>query len=185
VNDGVEHADSYCVNPHKWMGVNFDCDLFWTADRHALLGALSILPEYLRSQAAQSGAAIDYRDWQIPLGRRFRALKFWFHLRIDGVQPVQAMIREHIRLTDLLAKWVAEDDRFEVVAPHPLNLLCIALRGGDAATDRLIEAANATGTVLFTRTVLDGRSVLRFSIGTTATQERHVRAAWELLQSLV
>lgn len=184
VNDGLESADSYCTNPHKWMGVNFDCDLFWTADRQALLGALSILPEYLRSQAAQSGAAIDYRDWQIPLGRRFRALKFWFHLRIDGVQPVQSMIREHVRLTAQLAEWVTADDRFEIVAPHPLNLLCIALREGDEATDRLIEEANATGNVLFTRTVLDGRSVLRFSIGTTATQERHVRAAWEMLQSL-
>ena len=68
VNDGLERADSYCTNAHKWMGVNFDCDLYWTADRAALLGALSILPEYLRSAAAESGAAIDYRDWQIPLG---------------------------------------------------------------------------------------------------------------------
>ena len=81
VNAGLDGADSYCTNPHKWMGVNFDCDLFWTADRAALLGALSILPEYLRSAAAERGAAIDYRDWQIPLGRRFRALKLWMTLR--------------------------------------------------------------------------------------------------------
>ena len=97
VNDGMDLADSYCTNPHKWMGVNFDCDLFWTADRQALLGALSILPEYLRSQAAESGAVIDYRDWQVPLGRRFRALKLWFQLRIDGVEVVQEMLREHVR----------------------------------------------------------------------------------------
>ena len=156
------------------MGINFDCDLFWTSDRTALLGALSILPEYLRSQAAESGAVIDYRDWQVPLGRRFRSLKLWFHLRIDGVEAVKEMIREHIRLTQLLATLVAEDERFEIVAPHPLNLLCLAVRGddGDSATDRLIEQANATGTVLFTRTVLDGRSVLRFSIGATG----HTRA---------
>jgi aromatic-L-amino-acid decarboxylase len=185
VNAGLEHADSYCTNPHKWMGINFDCDLFWTSDRTALLGALSILPEYLRSQAAESGAVIDYRDWQVPLGRRFRSLKLWFHLRIDGVEPVKEMIREHVRLTQLLAQWVTEDERFEIVAPHPLNLLCLAVREGDAATDRLIEQANATGTVLFTRTVLDGRSVLRFSIGARATQERHVHAAWSLLQQLV
>jgi aromatic-L-amino-acid decarboxylase len=185
VNAGLEHADSYCTNPHKWMGINFDCDLFWTADRTALLGALSILPEYLRSQAAQSGAAIDYRDWQVPLGRRFRSLKLWFHLRIDGVEGVKEMIREHVRLTQLLGELVAADDRFEIVTPHPLNLLCLAVRDGDAATDRLIEQANATGTVLFTRTVLDGRSVLRFSIGARATQERHVRAGWSLLQQLV
>ena len=184
VNDGLEHADSYCTNPHKWMGINFDCDLFWTADRQALLGALSILPEYLRSQAAEQGAVIDYRDWQVPLGRRFRSLKLWFHLRIDGVAGVQAMIREHVRLTQLLAEWVAEDELFEIVAPHPLNLLCLALVDGDAATDQLIEQANASGNVLFTRTVLDGRSVLRFSIGARATQEHHVRAAWELLADL-
>jgi aromatic-L-amino-acid decarboxylase len=184
VNTGLERADSYCTNPHKWMGINFDCDLFWTADRRALLGALSILPEYLRSAAAESGAVIDYRDWQVPLGRRFRSLKLWFHLRIDGIEPVRQMIREHVALTQLLADLVAADDRFEIVAPHPLNLLCLAVRDGDAATDRLIEQANATGTVLFTRTVLDGRSVLRFSIGARATQERHVRSAWTLLQKL-
>jgi aromatic-L-amino-acid decarboxylase len=185
VNDGLDLADSYCTNPHKWMGVTFDCDLFWTADRQALLGALSILPEYLRSQAAESGAVIDYRDWQVPLGRRFRSLKLWFQLRLDGVEVVQQMVRKHIRLTEQLAEWVAADDRFEIVAPHPLNLVCLALREGNEATDRLIEQANATGQVLFTRTVLDGRSVLRFSIGAMATEERHVRAAWELLQSVI
>jgi aromatic-L-amino-acid decarboxylase len=184
VNDGLESADSYCTNPHKWMGVNFDCDLFWTADRAALLGALSILPEYLRSKAAESGAAIDYRDWQIPLGRRFRALKLWFMIRCDGIEPVRAMIREHIRLTQLLATWVHEDERFEIVAPHPLNLLCLRLRAGDAATDALIERANGTGQALFTRTVLDGHSSLRFSIGARLTAERHVRAGWQLLQTL-
>ena len=184
VNDGLEFADSYCTNPHKWMGVTFDCDLFWTADRAALLGALSILPEYLRSKALESGAAIDYRDWQIPLGRRFRALKLWFTLRCDGVAPVQAMIREHVRLTQLLADWVAADDRFEIVAPHPLNLLCLALRSTNAATDELIDAANRTGEVLFTRTVLDGRVCLRFSIGARLTAQRHVAAGWQLLQTL-
>jgi aromatic-L-amino-acid/L-tryptophan decarboxylase len=184
VNNGLEVADSYCTNPHKWMGINFDCDLFWTADRQALLGALSILPEYLRSQAAESGEVIDYRDWQVPLGRRFRSLKLWFNLRIDGAQASIEMIRSHVALTQLLAEWVADDERFEIVAPHPLNLLCIRLRAADEATDRLIEQANATGSVLFTRTVLDGRSVLRFSIGARASERHHVRAAWELLQQL-
>ncbi len=184
VNDGLELADSYCTNPHKWMGVNFDCDLFWTADRAALLGALSILPEYLRSKAAESGSAIDYRDWQIPLGRRFRALKLWFVIRCDGIASVQTMIRDHIRLTQLLAGWVHADPRFEILAPHPLNLLCIALRDGNAATDSLIERANETGTVLFSRTVLNGRRTLRFSIGARLTAERHVEAGWHLLQTL-
>jgi aromatic-L-amino-acid/L-tryptophan decarboxylase len=184
VNDGLEGADSYCTNAHKWMGVNFDCDLSWTADRAALLGALSILPEYLRSAAAESGAAIDYRDWQVPLGRRFRALKLWMTLRLDGVEPIRAMIRRHISLTQRLADLVAEDERFEIVAPHPLNLLVMRLRAGDAATDALTEAANATGSVLFTRTVLDGKVALRFSIGARATEWEHVDAAWRLLQRL-
>jgi aromatic-L-amino-acid/L-tryptophan decarboxylase len=187
VNDGMEFADSYCTNPHKWMGVNFDCNLYWTGDRAALLGALSILPEYLRSEAAEAGAVIDYRDWQIPLGRRFRALKLWFAIRCDGVASFQEMIRRHVALTQELAGWVADDDRFEVVAPHPLNLLCLAVRDDDpdaanAATDALIDAANATGDALFTRTVLDGRSVLRISIGARSTERHHVESAWHLLQ---
>ncbi len=184
VNTGLDVADSVCTNPHKWMGVNFDCDLFWTADRGALLGALSILPEYLRSAAAERGAAIDYRDWQVPLGRRFRALKLWMTLRLEGVASIQTMIRRHVELTQRLAAEVAGDDRFEIVAPHPLNLLCLRLVAGSAATDELIARANGTGSVLFTRTVLDGEVALRFSIGATATEWRHVAAAWHLLQSL-
>ncbi len=184
VNDGLDLADSYCTNPHKWMGVVFDCDLFYTADRAALLGALSILPEYLRSKAAESGAAIDYRDWQIPLGRRFRALKLWFTIRTGGAADAVDMIRRHVAATQALAALVNDDERFDVVAPHPLNLLCMALRSGDEATDSLIERANDTGRALFTRTVLDGRVTLRFSIGGRTTEERHVMAGWELLRSL-
>ncbi len=184
VNDGLDLADSYCTNPHKWMGVNFDCDLFYTADRAALLGALSILPEYLRSAAAQSGAAIDYRDWQIPLGRRFRSLKLLFTIRSGGVADAVEMIRRHVALTQALAVRVSADDRFEIVAPHPLNLLCVRLRAGDQATDSLIDRANATGRALFTRTVLDGRVACRVSIGGRSTDARHVDAAWALLQEL-
>jgi aromatic-L-amino-acid/L-tryptophan decarboxylase len=184
INDGLDRADSYCTNPHKWMGVNFDCDLFYTADRTSLLGALSILPEYLRSQAAQTGAAIDYRDWQVPLGRRFRALKLWFNIRAGGAAEAVEMIRQQLSLTAKLVQWIGDDPRFEIVAPHPLNLVCLALRDGDEATDRLIERANDSGHALFTRTVLDGRTALRFSIGGRTTTERHVRAGWELLREL-
>lgn len=184
VNRGLELADSYCTNPHKWMGVNFDCDLFYTADRSALLGALSILPDYLRSKAAETGAAIDYRDWQLPLGRRFRSLKLWFTIRTGGAAEAIDMIREHVAVTQELASRVAEDPRFDILAPHPLNLLCLAHRDGDEATDRLIERANDTRRVLFTRTVLDGRSALRFSIGARSTTRTHVGESWALLQSL-
>ncbi len=185
VNNGLDLADSYCTNPHKWMGVNFDCTLFWTADRAALLGALSILPEYLRSKAAETGAAIDYRDWQVPLGRRFRSLKLWMTIRDGGVATAIQMIRRHVNLTQQLAELVRNDDRFEIVATHQLNLLCLRLRAGDAATDGLIDAANATGQALFTRTVLDGVTALRFSVGGRTTEEHHVLAGWQLLQSLV
>jgi aromatic-L-amino-acid decarboxylase len=110
-------------------------------------------------------------------------------LRLDGVAAIQAMVRRHVELTQRLAALVAADDRFEVVAPHPLNLLVLRLTGADdrdvdARTDALITAANATGRVLLTRTVLDGRVALRFSIGATATEWRHVDAAWRLLGEL-
>jgi aromatic-L-amino-acid decarboxylase len=183
VHDGVERADSYCTNPHKWMGVNVDCDLMYVTDRSALIGALSILPAYL--QTTQAGQVIDYRDWQVPLGRRFRALKLWMTMRCDGLAALQGKIRNHVTWAQELARWVAEDDRFEIVAPHPLNLVCVALRAGDDATERLIEVANSTGEALFTRTVLDGRTVLRFCIGSRTTERRHVEAGWGLLTSLV
>jgi aromatic-L-amino-acid decarboxylase len=190
VNDGLDLVDSYCTNPHKWMGINFDCNLFWTIDRQSLLGALSILPEYLRSAAAEQGAVIDYRDWQVPLGRRMRALKLWFAIRCDGVESFRAMIREHVLLTRELAELVSADERFDIVAPHPLNLLCLAvhadaLDSANAATDSLIEQVNTGGRALFTRTVLDGRSVLRVSIGSRTTTRDHVLAAWELLTSML
>ncbi|MFW2334551.1 pyridoxal-dependent decarboxylase [Ilumatobacter sp.] len=184
VNAGVDRADSYATNPHKWMGVNFDCTLFWTADRAALLGALSILPEYLRSQAAESGRAIDYRDWQVPLGRRFRALKLWFTIRLDGVESIRERIRRDVSLTQDLASWVGDDDRFEIVAPHPLNLLCLRLDDGNEATDALIDAVNSAGNSHVTRTVLDGRSALRVSIGARTTEREHVDAFWAELARL-
>ncbi|MCB0967860.1 MAG: aspartate aminotransferase family protein [Ilumatobacter sp.] len=184
VNDGIERAGSYCTNPHKWMGINFDCSLFWTADRAALLGALSILPEYLRSAAAESGAAIDYRDWQVPLGRRFRALKLWFNLRLDGVGAAQERVRRDVALAQEFASWVAADDRFEIVAPHPLNLVCIRLAGDDdAPTEALIERINTAGEFHVTRTVLDGRTALRVSIGARTTERANVEALWAVLRA--
>jgi aromatic-L-amino-acid decarboxylase len=184
VNAGLDFADSYCTNPHKWMGVQFDCDLFWVRDRQLLINALSILPEYLKTAAGQAGTVIDYRDWGVPLGRRFRALKLWFTLRLDGVEAIQEMMRRHVALAAEVEHWVNNDPRFVLAAPVRLNLVCFRHVDGDAATDALITNANDTGEVLFTRTVLDGRSVLRFSIGTHTTQRHHVAEAWALLESL-
>lgn len=182
--DGVALADSFCTNPHKWLLTNFDCDLMWVADRAPLVQALSILPEYLRNAASESGAVIDYRDWGVPLGRRFRSLKLWFVLRHYGLEGLRAHLRAHIALGAWVAEQARSDDRFEVVAPPRLGLVCVALRAGDDATRRLVEAANATGRVYFTQTVLAGRVALRFSVGTAATQREHVEAAWSLLGDL-
>ena len=106
INDGVEFADSYTFNPHKWMFTNFDCNCFYVADRKHLIQTLSILPEYLRNQATESGAVIDYRDWHIQLGRRFRSLKLWFVIRHYGIEGLQHHIREHVRLAQQFVTWV-------------------------------------------------------------------------------
>jgi aromatic-L-amino-acid/L-tryptophan decarboxylase len=178
INDGIEYADSYCFNPHKWMFTNFDCDCFYIADREALIRTLSILPEFLRNQASESGAVTDYRDWQIPLGRRFRALKLWFVLRYYGIEGLQFHIREHVRLAQEFAKWVSDDHRFELAAPVPLNLVCFRLKSGDDANQRLMDRLNRSGDLYLTHTKLSGKLTLRLCVGQTNTEERHVKKAW-------
>lgn len=191
--DGIRHADSVCFNPHKWLLTNFDCDCFWTRDRRALVDALSITPEYLRNRASESGEVVDYRDWQIPLGRRFRALKLWLVIRHYGIEGLRAYIREHVRLAALFESLVRADGRFEIAAPRTVNLVCFRLRGegpeADAANRALLERLNASGRVYLTHTALPcpggkDRVVLRMAIGSTTTEERHVRAAWELIRAL-
>jgi aromatic-L-amino-acid/L-tryptophan decarboxylase len=184
LNDGLELADSYATNPHKWLLTNFDCDAFWVADRDALIGALSVLPEFLRNAPTESGAVIDYRDWQIPLGRRFRALKLWAVLRWYGAQGLREHIRTGVALAQELASWVRADPRFEVVAPHPLGLVCLRLVTGDEASEALLRAVNESGEAYLSHTRVRGRYVLRVSIGGTFTERRHVEALWALLQRL-
>jgi aromatic-L-amino-acid decarboxylase len=178
VNEGLEFADSYCFNPHKWMFVNFDCDAFYVADRKALVGALSILPEYLRNTATESGAVIDYRDWQIPLGRRFRALKLWAVIRHYGAEGLRHHVRKHVELSHEFAALVAADANFELVAPAPLNLVCFRNRAGDDVNQRIMDRLNGSGELFLTHTRLDGRLILRMSIGAAGTEHRHVVQAW-------
>jgi aromatic-L-amino-acid decarboxylase len=184
IQDGVERADSYSFNPHKWMFTNFDCDCFWVKDRKSLIDALSILPEYLRNQATSSGAVIDYRDWHVPLGRRFRALKLWFVIRHYGVEGLRHHVRRHVALAQEFASWVRDDPRFEIAAPVPLNLVSFRHRGGDAVNEKLLAELNASGKLYLTHTKLDNRYTLRMSIGQTHTEKRQVRAAWEMIRSL-
>jgi len=182
LHDGMEFADSYCFNPHKWMLTNFDCDCFYVADRKHLIQTLSVLPEYLRNQATESGAVIDYRDWQIPLGRRFRSLKLWFVIRHYGIEGLQQQVRQHVRLAQQFAGWVRSDGRFELAAPVPLNLICFRLRSGDADNQRLIDELNQSGKLYLTHTKLDGKFTLRLCVGQTNTQSSHVERAWQLIQ---
>ena len=181
LQDGVESADSYCFNPHKWMFTNFDCSCFWVANRAALIGALSILPDYLVNDATEGGAVFDYRDWQIPLGRRFRALKLWFVLRYYGVEGLQYHIRRHIELTRMLAGWIEADRHFEIVAPVPFNLVCFRHRGSDGLNKRILDDLNEGGEIFLTHTRLNGRFVLRLCIGQTRTELEHVERAWNLI----
>jgi aromatic-L-amino-acid decarboxylase len=185
IQDGLELADSYAFNPHKWMFTNFDCDCFFVADRAALIKTLSILPEYLRNQATESGAVVDYRDWHIPLGRRFRALKLWFVIRHYGIEGLQHHVRRHVELAQQFAAWVQADDRFELAAPAPLNLVCFRHKAGDAFNRQLMDRLNASGDLYLTHTVLDGRIALRLCIGQTHTEARHVEAAWRRIREEV
>jgi aromatic-L-amino-acid decarboxylase len=180
--DGIDLADSYAFNPHKWMFTNFDCDCFYVADRATLIKTLSVLPEYLRNQATESGAVIDYRDWQIPLGRRFRALKLWFVIRHYGVEGLRFHIRRHIELAQEFAHWIKASPDFELAAAAPLNLVCFAHRSGDEFNKQLLERLNQSGKVYLTHTVLNNRYVLRFCVGQTNTEASHVRRAWQLIQ---
>jgi aromatic-L-amino-acid/L-tryptophan decarboxylase len=182
IHRGLDFADSYCFNPHKWMFTNFDCDCFYVADRSALIKTMGILPEFLKNKATESGEVIDYRDWQIPLGRRFRSLKLWFVIRHYGVEGLQHHIRQHIALAQQFAEWVRADDRFDLAAPAPLNLVCFRLKAGDEANQALMERLNRSGSLYLTHTKLDGKFTLRFCVGQTNTVARHVERAWKLIR---
>jgi len=185
IHEGLEAADSYVFNPHKWMLTNFDCSAFFVADRAALIGALSILPEYLRNKASESGEVFDYRDWHVPLGRRFRALKLWFVIRHYGVEGLQSVVREHLRLAKEFASWVEESPDFVLAAPVPVNLVCFRHVGGDEVNEAIMHRLNDSGKLFLTHTKLGGRFTLRMSIGQTTTEERHVRKAWEEIKAAV
>ena len=176
--DGVEHADSYTFNPHKWLLTNFDCNCFWVADRAALIDALSVLPEYLRNRATESGEVIDYRDWHVPLGRRFRALKLWFVIRHYGAEGLRAHVRRSVELAHWFAAQVQASGEFELAAPVSVGLVCFRHRAGDAFNQALMDRLNRSGALYLTHTRLDDRLVLRLAVGVPATRREHVEAAW-------
>ena len=178
INRGVERADSYCFNPHKWMLTNFDCSCLWVRDRAALIRALSILPEYLRNQATESGAVIDYRDWQIPLGRRFRALKLWFVIRHYGVEGLRTHVRRCVEMARWLARRVEEHPDLELAATPTLSLVCFRHRGGEATTQRILDGVNRSGQSFITHTRLNGHLTLRVAVGAWRTRMADVETLW-------
>ena len=183
---GIEYADSFVFNPHKWLLTNFDCSAYFVKDKETLNKTFEIHPEYLKTGVDE--IVNNYRDWGIQLGRRFRALKLWFVLRSYGIEGLQKMIREHIRLAEMLKQWIANDQRFELMAPVDFSLVCFRFNPKDRAeiqldelNRQLLESINKTGKTLLTHTSLKGKFVIRFCIAQRTTTERHVRNIWDLV----
>jgi len=178
---GAERADSWGFNPHKWLLVNFDCHALWVADRADLVRALSMKPDYLQNAASESGGVIDYADWQVPLGRRFRSLKLWMTLRMLGTAALQGHIRDHVAWAREFAAEVEADPRFRLLLPPNLSLVCFALRAGDEASRVLLDRVNAGGRAFLSHAVVGGRFALRLAIGGPLTTRQDVVAAWRQL----
>lgn len=181
--DGIELADSLVVNPHKWLGAQFDCSAHFLRDPGALTGTMAMSPEYLKTHGIDGDDAhVDYSEWSVPLGRRFRALKLWFVLRHHGLEGLRAMIRDHIAWSRALHETLAADARFEIVTPPMLSLFTFRLRGGDdAAQLALLQRINDDGRIYLTQTRIDGRLALRFQAGSMATCAEDVVLAGQVL----
>ncbi|HXO06098.1 MAG TPA: pyridoxal-dependent decarboxylase [Candidatus Sulfotelmatobacter sp.] len=178
IQKGLELADSYCFDAHKWMFTNFDCSCFFVANRETLTRSLGVLPEYLRNQGSGSDAVFEYRNWHVPLGRRFRALKLWFVIQHYGVEGLQFHVRRHVELAQTFLSWVRKDSRFELMAPAPLNLICFRLKGGDELNEDLLRRLNRSGKLYLSHTRLNGKYTIRFCVAQTRTELPHVEAAW-------
>jgi aromatic-L-amino-acid decarboxylase len=184
---GVEQADSLSWNPHKWIGTILDTSLYYTPHPELLVRVMSTNPSYLRSAA--DGDVTQYRDWGIPLGRRFRALKLWFHLRIDGVDAIRDRMRRDIENARWLAGQVEATPDWELAAPQQLQTVCVRHRPPDLDGDDLdrhtlawVDAVNASGRALLTPSVLAGRWMVRVSVGAERTERADVEALWALMQ---
>ncbi len=186
--DGIEHVDSLVMNPHKWLLTNFDCSAHYVRDPDALVRSLAILPEFLKTR--ERGQVDDYRDWGVPLGRRFRALKLWFVIRSYGVAALQEIVRAHIATAHEAASWVEAEADFELMSPATLALFAFRYRpkgvDNEAVLDRinetLLHRLNDAGGAYFTQTKIAGHYAIRFSIGQRTTERRHVAAAWREIQ---
>ncbi|KAM0935717.1 putative carboxy-lyase [Dioscorea sansibarensis] len=187
--DGVEGASSLSLNAHKWLLTNLDCCCLWVKDQAALTSALSTDPEFLKNDASDSKNVVDYKDWQVALSRRFRAMKLWLVLRSYGVSGIQSVIRGHVEMAKKFEGMVAGDRRFEVVVPRTFAMVCFRLLAPEGWPEevnvlnrRLLDGLNKSGRVCMSHAVVGGVYVLRFAIGATLTEQRHVDFAWSLVR---
>jgi len=186
--NGVERADSLVVNPHKWLGVAFDCTLYYVRDPEHLIRVMSTNPSYL--QSAADGSVKNLRDWGIPLGRRFRALKLWFLIREQGVAQLQARLRRDLANAQRLAEHVRSAAGWRLLAPVALQTLCIRHEPAGVDADALdrhtlawVDRINRSGAAYLTPAVLDGRWMARVSIGAEATERSHVEGLWRTIRA--
>ncbi len=180
---GCDRADSLTTNPHKWLFTPVDISVLYTRRPEFLRRAFSLEREYL--QTAANPRALNYMDYGVPLGRRFRALKLWFVMRYYGREGLAALIREQIRWAQELAAQIDAEPRFERVAPTPLSTVCFRLKGPDAPNQALLEKINASGEFFLSNTVLRGKYCIRLAIGNMNTTRDHVQRAWELMRDSV
>lgn len=185
VKNGWNEADSLVVNPHKMLFVPFDFSALYVRDITRLRDVFTLVPEYLRGDAA--GAEINYMDYGVQLGRRFRALKAWMVWRTFGKEGIAARIRDHLRLAQLFTRWVEDDPRFEIAAPTVMGVVCFRIKADDSVlADQLnslaVETINASGKSYLMQTKLRGRAVMRLGLGNLLTTEENVRRAWEIIQ---
>ena len=188
--DGIERADSFVFNPHKWLFTNFDCSAFYVKDVAALERTLALVPEYLKSPEGRQ--VTDYQNWSVPLGRRFRALKLWFVMRSYGVEGLRSAIREHIELADWIYERCQEAPQFQILSPRRLSLFSFRYRPEgvddeatlDALNAELVRRINDDGRIYLTQNRVQGRFAIRFQVGQTWTRRRHVEEAWEVLCEL-
>jgi len=178
--DGAEQADSLITNPHKWLVTPVDLSVLYTRRPEVLRAAFSLIPEYLRT--AENPRALNYMEYGIPLGRRFRALKLWFILRTYGRQKLTEMIREQISWAAELSKQVEADPNFELAAPQMLSVVCLRYKGTDEENRAILDRVNATGEIFLSHASLHGRYVIRVAIGNLGTTRATVQRAWELIQ---
>ncbi|HUJ23815.1 MAG TPA: pyridoxal-dependent decarboxylase [Bryobacteraceae bacterium] len=177
---GCEHADSFVTNPHKWLFTPVDLSAFYTRRPDILRRAFSLVPEYLRT--ADDPRAVNYMDYGVPLGRRFRALKLWFVLRYYGREGIARIMRDQIGWAHELAAQIDADSRFERTAPCPFSTVCFRRKGSDEQNRAILERVNASGEVFLSHTVLNGKYSLHLAIGNMGTTRRHVQRAWELVK---